>query len=183
MTETEWLICTNPGDMDRFLGSAGIGGFRKNMLKDAGSCRFIWDQLHPLAQAFYATFERWADGLATEGELEKAYQATNPMGGSLPMPDIGWEAYQREAARIRREVFGNPFRPVTLDPNWLTWRDGTVVKLAQTIYDDRRFDLMPILADALHEAGCTNDDILNHCREGGGHVRGCWVVDLILGKD
>ncbi|MFL5341777.1 MAG: hypothetical protein ACJ8F7_16655 [Gemmataceae bacterium] len=85
-------------------------------------------------------------------------------------------------AQLVREVFGNPFRPVAIDPDWLTWRDGTAVKLAQTIYDDKRFDIMPILADALHEAGCTNDEILKHCTEPGEHVRGCWVVDLILGK-
>jgi hypothetical protein len=70
----------------------------------------------------------------------------------------------------------------SLDPEWLTWKHGTVPKLAQTIYDDRRFDLLPILADALQEAGCTNADILLHCHSPGPHVRGCWVVDLLLGK-
>jgi hypothetical protein len=65
---------------------------------------------------------------------------------------------------------------------WLSWNDGIVPKLAQAIYDDRVFDRLPILADALEEAGCTNADILNHCRQPGEHVRGCWVVDLLLGK-
>jgi hypothetical protein len=65
---------------------------------------------------------------------------------------------------------------------WLAWNDGIVPKLAQAIYDDRVFDRLPILADALEEAGCTNADILNHCRQPGEHVRGCWVVDLLLGK-
>jgi hypothetical protein len=57
-----------------------------------------------------------------------------------------------------------------------------VVKLAQVIYDERRFTDLPILADALEEAGCTNSDVLDHCRGPGPHVRGCWVVDLLLDK-
>jgi hypothetical protein len=82
-----------------------------------------------------------------------------------------------------RDILGNPFRPSTVAPNWLTWNNRTVPKLAQTIYDDRRYDIMPILADALEEAGCTDAAILDHCRGPGPHVRGCWVVDLILGKE
>jgi hypothetical protein len=79
-------------------------------------------------------------------------------------------------------MFGNPFRPSIIAPDWLTWNNGTIAKLAQTIYDDRRYDIMPILGDALEEAGCTDGQILDHCRGPGPHVRGCWVVDLILGK-
>ena len=82
-----------------------------------------------------------------------------------------------------RDIFGNPFRPrPAVDAAWLSWNDGTLAKLAQGIYDDRAFDRLPILADALEEAGCANADILNHCRQPGEHVRGCWVVDLVLGK-
>ena len=72
--------------------------------------------------------------------------------------------------------------PPRLRPPLAAWNDGTVPKLAQTIYDDRRFDLLPILAEALEEAGCDHADILTHCRGPGPHVRGCWVVDLLLGK-
>ena len=64
----------------------------------------------------------------------------------------------------------------------MTWNDGTLSKLAQGIYEGRAFDRLPILADALEDAGCDNADILAHCRNGGEHVRGCWVVDLLLGK-
>ncbi len=60
---------------------------------------------------------------------------------------------------------------------------NTVQKIARGIYDDRAFDRMPILADALEEAGCTDIEILNHCRQPGEHFRGCWVVDLLLGKE
>jgi hypothetical protein len=94
-----------------------------------------------------------------------------------------WHAAQQAGretlARLLRDIFGNPFRPVALDPSWLTF---TVVGLAQTIYDGRAFDLMPILGDALEDAGCTNVDMLNHCRQGSEHVRGCRLVDLLLEK-
>jgi hypothetical protein len=95
-------------------------------------------------------------------------------------------AEQNEAGRqcdIIRDIFGNPFRPVALNPTCLAWNDGTVSRIAQAIYDERAFDRMPILADALEDAGCDNADILNHCRGDGPHVRGCWVVDLLLGKE
>jgi hypothetical protein len=79
-----------------------------------------------------------------------------------------------------RCLFGNPFRPITIDPSCLT---STVQQLAQAIYDDRAFDRLPILADALEDAGCDNTEILNHCRQPGVHVRGCWVIDLLLQKE
>ena len=82
-------------------------------------------------------------------------------------------------ADLFRDIFGNPFRSSEIDLEWLT---DTVVALARGIYAGRAFDGMPILADALQEAGCDDDDILTHCREPGEHVRGCWVVDLLLGK-
>jgi hypothetical protein len=88
-----------------------------------------------------------------------------------------------ELAELVREVIGNPFRPALLDPAWLTWNDGVAVKLALAIYDDHAFDRLPILADALEEAGCGNTDILDHCRQPRVHVRGCWLVDLLLGKE
>jgi hypothetical protein len=78
-----------------------------------------------------------------------------------------------------RDILGNPFRPIRLDPAWLT---ASVKALAQSIYDDRQFTGLPVLADALEDAGCINADILNHCRQAAGHVQGCWVVDSILGK-
>jgi hypothetical protein len=83
---------------------------------------------------------------------------------------------------LTREMFGNPFRTVCLEPTWLMWNDGAVQKMAQAIYDGRRFADLPILADALEDAGCADADILTHCRTPGEHVRGCWVIDLLLGK-
>ena len=84
------------------------------------------------------------------------------------------------SAKLVRDIFGNPFSPVVFDPEW---RTSTAVALAKQMYDARDFSAMPILADALQDAGCDNDDILNHCRDANGvHVRGCWIVDLVLGK-
>jgi hypothetical protein len=91
-----------------------------------------------------------------------------------------------EWARIRdllREVFGNPFRRKVPDPAWLVWNGGIVVKLAQGIYEDRAFDRMTILADALEESGCPDQDLLTHCRQATGHVRGCWALDFLTARE
>ena len=98
--------------------------------------------------------------------------------------DFG-DAHKAESsaqADLIREVFGNPFRMGQISQDVLARNDDTVGKLAQAIYNDRAFDRLPILADSLEESGCTNADILNHCRQPGEHVRGCWVVDELLGK-
>ena len=84
---------------------------------------------------------------------------------------------------LLRCIFGNPFRPMTIDPAWLTWNDGTVVKLAQAIYEERAFERMPILADALEDASCGDEQILTHCRGPGPHARGCFAVDALLQKE
>jgi hypothetical protein len=89
---------------------------------------------------------------------------------------------QAAQAELLKDVFGNPFRPVSVSPSWLTWNGGTVAKLAAAIYDERRFADLPVLADALEDAGCADAAILGHCRGPGEHVRGCWVVDLLLGR-
>jgi hypothetical protein len=91
----------------------------------------------------------------------------------------GWGEDQ---CALLRDIFDNPFRPVHIDESWLRWNDGTIPKMAQTIYEERRFGDLPILTDALSESGCCDDQILNHCRGPGPHVRGCFVVDLLLGK-
>jgi hypothetical protein len=83
-------------------------------------------------------------------------------------------------ADFLRDIFGNPFRPVTFSA---AWRTDTAVSLARTMYESREFSAMPILADALQDAGCDNTDILDHCRDTNQvHVRGCWVVDFVLGR-
>jgi hypothetical protein len=86
-------------------------------------------------------------------------------------------------AALVRDVFGNPFRPRQVDPHWASRGDAAVAKLALAIYDEHRFEDMPILADALEDAGCRDEEILAHCRGGGGHVRGCWLLDLVRSVD
>jgi hypothetical protein len=81
---------------------------------------------------------------------------------------------------LARDIFGNPLRPFPFNHSW---RTSTVLALVQQMYDSRDFSTMPILADALQDAGCDNADILNHCRGPGSHVRGCFVVDKLLGKE
>lgn len=106
--------------------------------------------------------------------IQQAYFAlkhVTPRSSMLPNSEV-FEDYFRD-------IFGNPFRPPVFDADW---RSETATALATGIYEGRAFDRMPILADALEDAGCDNAEILAHCRGDGAHVRGCWTVDLVLGK-
>ncbi len=97
-----------------------------------------------------------------------------------------WQAAQtaladekKAQAALLRDICGNPFHPPTIERAWLL---PEVVYFARQIYEGSNFEWMPDLADTLQEAGCTDPDILNHCRQSGEHVRGCWVFDALLGK-
>jgi hypothetical protein len=96
-------------------------------------------------------------------------------------------AYRRERqcqAALLRDIFGNPFSaPPVIEPDWLGWNDGVVRRLAAAIYEERSFDRLPILADALEEAGAADPGLLQHLRGPGPHVLGCWCLDLLLGKE
>jgi hypothetical protein len=94
------------------------------------------------------------------------------------------QRFQHVESEVLRDLIGPlPFRPVSLDPARLSWHDGLLVSMSRQMYDSRDFSDMPVLGDALEEAGCTDADILGHCRSAGEHVRGCWIVDLLLGKE
>src|SRR5262249_14200023 len=119
-----------------------------------------------------------ADKARAWASAQGSVTSGDPFG---PVEDL--EEGLRWMADLLRELFGPlPFRAVTVHPSWVHWNGGTVVQLARSIYEDRRFGGLPILADALEDSGCFDPDILGHCRSGGDHVRGCWVVDLVLGK-
>lgn len=215
MTETEWNACTDPEPMLEFL--RGKPGERKPRLFAVACCRRVWHLLvHNSSQNAVEVAERFADGAATEHELEAAgqdaWEFTNHTvnnderffdldEGALNASDVAawateWPAEPLRAAisaqrslgasegeeqtRLLRCIFGSPFHPVSFDP---AWRAATVLALAQTIYDGRQFTDLPILADALEDAGCNNLKVLTHCRQPGVHTRGCWVVDLVLGKE
>ncbi len=101
-------------------------------------------------------------------------------------------AMYRSQTDLLRDIFRNPFRPLpAIDPAWKAWNDGVVPRLAASVYEGRQLPQgtldagwLAILADALEEAGCADREMLEHCREPGlVHVRGCWVVDLILKKE
>jgi hypothetical protein len=94
------------------------------------------------------------------------------------------EAVQRqEQCRLLREILGNPFRPPTVDRTWLSWGGGAAARVARAVYEESAFDQLPILADALEEAGCGDAELLTHLRSEGPHVRGCWALDAVLGLD
>jgi hypothetical protein len=105
--------------------------------------------------------------------------ATSNLADSDAGDQVVPPAEQVAQSDLVRDIFGNPFCPIFVERFWLT---PTVVSLAERIYDKREFDCLPNLASALIEAGCANADILAHCRQPGKHGRGCWVVDLLLGK-
>jgi hypothetical protein len=210
MTEAEWLACGDPQKMlPPFPSRASV---RTCRLLAAACCRriatFLPSGTQSVRDELLGTLERradeplpdnWSDaiwgdyehareydGVEGCGELVDSYMMitnTGLLGGLMTakyaVQDNDAECESIQQAALVRCIFGNPFRPVAIDPAWLT---STVVALARGIYDDRAFDRMPILADALQDAGCDSDDVLNHCRDDGPHARGCWVVDMVLGK-
>jgi hypothetical protein len=94
-----------------------------------------------------------------------------------------WDEEARAQADLLREIVGNPFRtPFALPAAVLRWNDGLVPRLARSIYEDHRWHDLPLLADALLDAGCEDDALMGHCREGAGHARGCWALDIVLGR-
>jgi hypothetical protein len=88
-----------------------------------------------------------------------------------------------QQAILFRDIFSNPFRPIAAAQSWLKGNDGAAVKVAASLYNEGAFDRLPLLADALEDTGCTDAELLGHLRAPGPHVRGCWAVDLVLGKE
>jgi hypothetical protein len=111
----------------------------------------------------------------------RAIEAENETDAVAPVEPIRRLA-SLDAVELIREFFGNPFRPSMLDPNWLRGKKNLIRRMAEVVYRKRCFRNLPLLADALEEAGCREADILTHCRAPVEHVRGCWVVDSLLKK-
>ena len=109
-----------------------------------------------------------------------AVTAVDVRDGIGPVHDmVGVETERVVQGQYVRDIFGNPHRRVIFNPRW---RTIDVLGVAHAIYEERAFERMPILADALMDAGCGDELVIEHCRGNGPHVRGCWVVDLVLGK-
>ena len=209
MTEAEWLACDDPEVA--IYGLHIRLSDRKKLLFICGCCRLVWERFpdEPCRKAVEVC-ERYAAGMADEEELQRArdvlpwaYPWDGPLAASnrilsvvrtITHPGLTARVYEARsvadiwayaAERTRqsallREMVGNPFRPVVVVP---AWRTETSLALARLAYEERAFDRLPILADALEDAGCTDRAILDHLRCPGPHVRGCWVVDRLLGKD
>ena len=141
----------------------GVREVRHEMSSDSTEARTIWVALW-LAEmtASENAFGGVADEiqrLVTEGLLQPNEQPPS-------------------ASHLRR-IIGNPFHAAAIDADW---KSSEVVTLAQSIYDERAFDQMPQLGKALKKAGCSDNDVLKHCRSKSPHVRGCWVVDQLIGR-
>ncbi|MDY3562144.1 hypothetical protein R5W23_003590 [Gemmata sp. JC673] len=206
MTEAEWLACMDPKLL--LIALQGKASDRKMRLCACAIVRrqpgYTSDELR---QRGVELAERVADGLATEeeredmreelqvrkenevaqGEFDRAFATRNAQycldrnQRYFFWFDPGHRVLPPEDALVVRDIFGNPFRPVAFSRSW---RTDTVLTLAAQMYESRDFGAMPILADALQDAGCDNADVLDHCRDPKGvHVRGCWVVDSVLGKE
>jgi hypothetical protein len=143
----------------------------------------------PDPAAYPRTLAAWlADVVAADYLLEywytllTAYDSVGRWHGVQILPAT--EPLHALARDIVRDIVGCPHQPApVVDPVWLTWNRGIVRGIAEEIYNGRCFDQLPILADALEEAGCNSALILDHCRRPGLHVRGCWVLDLLLSHE
>jgi hypothetical protein len=173
---------------------------RKHMLLAFAIVRRYWRQLVPAARRTITAWEAVEEGKQERDPLGDDYaEFTNTLitceraakgetalalwlvTGWWPgvKTEIVWEELPVDWRPLFDDIFGDAFRTVTFSPDW---RTDTALSLARQMYKSRDFSAMPILADALQDAGCDSEPILSHCRGGGPHVRGCWVVDLVLGR-
>jgi hypothetical protein len=195
VNEELWLRSVDPGAMLRQLGPRVTA--RKLRLFLCACMRLRYGRPSDEQDIFVLEVaERAADGVASAAELATA-RSVHCFLSSLfdsdadllhraatrPRSFNGDEEEQVARACLVHEVFGNPFRPVALDPDWLAWKGGCVYRMARAVYEGRRFKELPVLADALEGVGCTDAALLAHCRNGLRHFRGCWALDRLLGLD
>jgi hypothetical protein len=206
MNEAEWLECRDPWLMLAFLRDKASE--RKLRLTACATCRSVWPLLGKGSRRAVLLGEQMADEPVSEahraavvrGAIEAVCRFEEANGGFFMAADMayrvpcndGWYAVEWTLGNwsglsacvcLVTDIFGNPFRPLPqVGPAWLTWGGGTVPKLARFIYEGRAFDRLPVLADALEEAGCDAAELLDHLRGPGPHVRGCWALDLLPGK-
>ena len=207
LTEAQWRTCPDLVVMMQFT-EGRAAGHRKMRLFAAACCRRVLDLLpDERSRAAVDAFDRFTEGLAGAEEVQAAMRRAWEVGENAASYLASEEPFlvafrasvdraraadpdgpavcepERAAQRDLLRDLCNPFHAGLVDAALLSWNGGTVPRLAGAIYEERRFGDLPILADALEEAGCTDHDLLRHCRSGGEHVRGCWAVDLLLGRD
>jgi hypothetical protein len=170
VTEAEWLAATESVPMLAYLRAIGRATQHKLRLYNVAAFQEGWP-------VYKAALEHTSDrATAVGGRLVTYWPPAFPDQTAL-------HASRQVRASVLRDVFGNPFRPPRpVDPAWLTFNGGAARSLAQSVHDSGRLDRLPLLADALEDAGCADADLLGHLRSPGPHVRGCWAVDLVLGK-
>lgn len=178
---------------------------RKYRLIGCACCRFIWDGLASDNQRrSVEVAERFAEGKATADELRRAWQQAAPPGATtasqyenepllrtvaqvvarmreLNLRGLAPPATDQGLCDVIRDLVGNPFRPVVIDLDWLVANGEQAQTIAEDIDAEGRFDELPVLADSLEDAGCSDERILEHARQPR-HYRGCWLLDAILGK-
>jgi hypothetical protein len=190
VTEIEWLTLGDARLLLHHLG--GQASRRKLRLFACACCRRsglgmdTWRGRKAVEMA-----ERFAGGSAPKREMAAARSAARGLPRAVADASArkaACAAAARDspamgAAALLRELFGNPFRPVTADPAWLAWNGSTVLRIAKMIDEQGDFAALPVLADALEEAGCSSAPLLEHCRVPAGHAPGCWALDLILARE
>ena len=175
------------------------------MVNDAESFADFSDQnqgrrMHSIRVALYHTMEvsrRYHDDAATlsrfraEQSLFKkdAWEAAREVQRAVEIavvaaarPEEAQEfdhIIRQDMANLLRDIIGNPYFPIYFLPNW---QSTEAVALATTVYQGRTFDLLPQLGNIIENSGCSESTILNHCRSCGQHVRGCWIIDMVLNK-
>jgi hypothetical protein len=194
VTEAEWRACTDPVAMLEYVRERA--GDRKLRLFAVACCRHNWDALAAdSSRDAVEAAEQFADGEIDVTALREAWGRTTAFTcESLatsclePYPLHYWIRRQCEnfdlndAVPILRDLFDHLFYPRAIEPLWLRLNDALVLRLAEVIYRDHAFEQLPILGDALEDAGCADRVLLDHCRSGAEHYRGCFVVDLLLRK-
>ena len=157
----------------------------------------VFRELKPTEEAFdpraayapgaKAALAAWHLGSGGAARYAARFAATAAAHQAAPYGDAAWSvvynAERAEQCRVLRELFGSPFRPVIVDHAWLAQDNAFPLRLAQRIDAERHYAGLPQLADALERAGCSDQEILAHCRQRDGHVRGCWVLEALLERE
>jgi hypothetical protein len=175
-----WDLLTDPRSR-RAVEVAERFADRRATLRELAQAR-----VHAVApRGTASTAAYWATNAKASGPICNVFAAA-ATPHEVWTSEEDWEADLAERTRrqvgLVHEVIGNPFRTPVLPPACLAWDGGLVRHLAEGIYEEQAFERMGVLGDALEDAGCRDEAILEHCRQGGEHVRGCWVLDLILDR-